>query len=135
MTMGGGSMAVGEFSKYEKKEITFPNAVNTAATWATGAVIPCSFAPKMIVVTGGTEKNNNIVSAVVCFELGGDVSLGATHGINGSGTAIQTVFVFNSASSSGKFYYDEVEGEAYIARATSAIYWSNSDIYTVEIYG
>lgn len=128
-------MAVGDFTKYEKKTMSFPNASSTASTWATGANIPCSFAPKMIVVTGGMEKNNNIVRAVVCFELGGSVSLGATHGINGSGTAIQTVFVFNSASSSGRFYYDEAEGEAYIARATSAIYWSNSDTYTVEIYG
>lgn len=128
-------MAVGEFSKYEKKEITFPNASNTAATWATGAIIPCSFTPKLIVVYGGTEVNNNITKAVICFDVGASIGLGATHGINGSGTAIQTVFMFDSASSSGRFYYNEVERKAYIARATSAIYWSNSDTYTVEIYG
>ena len=128
-------MAVGEFSKHEKKEMTFPNAASTAATWATGAIIPCSFTPKLIVVYGGTEENNNITKAVICFDIGASIGLGATHGLNGSGTAIQTVFAFNSTSSSGRFYYDEAEGKAYIARATSAIYWSNTDTYTVEIYG
>lgn len=136
MTMGGNeSKMIGEFTRYEKKTMSFPSAANTASTWTTGAVIPCSFAPKMIVVTGGTEKNNNIVMAVVCFDLGGSVNLGATHGFNGSGTAIQTVFAFDSTSSSGRFYYNELKEEAYIARATSAVYWSNSDTYTVEIYG
>lgn len=128
-------MAVGEFSKYEKQEMTFPNAANTAATWATGAIIPCNFTPKLIVVYGGTEKNNNITKAVICFDVDVSIGLGATHGLSGSGTAIQTGFAFNSASSSGRFYYDETKRIAYIARATSSIYWSNTDNYTVEIYG
>ena len=132
LLMMGGSTMVGQFSKYERKSLTFSNASNSASTWATAAIVPCSFVPKLIVISGGTENASNIIDAVMYF---GSIGIGVTAGLNSSNVEQNVSYVLNSTSSSGRFYYDETDRNAYIARSNSGIYWSNTDTYTVEIYG
>ena len=134
MTLGGGSMQVGDFTKYEKKLLTFPNAADTS-TWETGAIIPCSFDPKLVICT--THDDNTagcIYSAVFCMTMDSpNYYVGGARGRYTSGS-LQTYYYFhNTTASANRFKYEN--GILYACRAGSGVYWNPSKTYTVEIYG
>ena len=133
MMMGAGNVAVGVLSKYEKRTLTFPNAVDSAESWDNGAVVPCSFAPKIIIFHGGTSQNGNILSGIFCFAADESIGAGVANVINVGGTATRNTFVNNNNVSSGRFKYDS--GVFYASRSGSGVTWSNADEYTFEIYG
>lgn len=126
-------MAVGVLSKYEKKTLTFPNAINSAASWDYGAVVPCSFAPKIIIFYGGTSQTGNILSGIFCFAADESIGIGATNVINAGGTVTRYAYENNNSNANGRFKYDS--GVFYASRSSSGIWWSNADEYTFEIYG
>lgn len=133
MATGGVNVAVGDFSKYEKKTLTFPNAADTS-TWETGAIIPCSFEPKLVVFYGGASVAGNIVNGVFALTISDEsLGVGGVKVKNASGVTTQYVYYLNPNASSQRFKYES--GYFYAQRAASGVYWSNTDSYTFEIYG
>ena len=135
---GGGTYMIGELSHYEKKTLTFPNATN-GGTWADGAIVPCTFTPKLIVFYGGTRQNGNIISGVFCLTIGNEnENVGGVNIVNTAGTGTQTVYFANSSAASQRFKFDTSDNKFYAARANASgtgVTWSSTDEYTFEIYG
>jgi hypothetical protein len=134
MATGGGNVAVGDFTRFEKKTLTFPNAADTS-TWEAGAIIPCSFEPKLVVCTTPDDNTPGcIYSAVFCmmmdssnFYVGGARSRGTT------GALGTHYFFYNANASANRF---KIEGNTlYACRVSSGVFWNPSKTYTVEIYG
>lgn len=136
MTLGGGPMAVGDFSKYEKKLLTFPNAANTS-TWEAGAIIPCSFTPKLVICTTPDDNTTQcIYSAAFCMMMDAPnyyVGAARARGKNSTGI-LETYYYYHDASAGAKrFKYEG--GTFYACRASASVNWNPSKTYTVEIYG
>ena len=134
MTMGGGPVALGDFTKYEKKTVTFPNAADTS-TWETGAIIPCSFEPKLIVCTTPDDNTAGcIYSAVFCLMMDSpDLYVGGARTRSTNQTLLTSYYYYHQTASANRFKLEN--GTLYACRASSGIYWSPSKVYTVEIYG
>ena len=135
MATGGGNVAVGDFTRFEKKTLTFPNATS-GYTWNDGAIVPCSFEPKLIVFYGGdTAKNNNIINGVFALKISDEsLGVGGVKVKNASGVTTQYVYYLSPNASSQRFKY---ENGTFYANCTviNGICWSNTDAYTFEIYG
>lgn len=134
MTMGGGPMGIGDFTRYETKTVTFPNAADSS-TWETGAIIPCSFTPKLVICSTPDDNTPGVIYyAVFClmpestnYYVGG----ARERGTNGSlGTHY---YFYNTNASANRFKLEN--GTLYACRASSGVFWSPSKTYTVEIYG
>lgn len=124
---------VGELSRYEKKILTFPNADNLS-NWDKGAVVPCSFTPKIIVVYGGPEENGHIINGVIALSMdNATINRGVFYGITASGSVIDYAYTANSSAAAQRFKYEN--GTLYICRAAATVYWHNDISYTFEIYG
>ena len=128
-------MALGDFTKFEKKTLTFPNA-NSGYAWTDGAIVLCSFTPKLIVFYGGdTDKRNNIINGVFALNVSGEgIGVGGVKVKNASGSTTQYVYYQNPNASSQRFKY---ENDTFYANCTviGGVCWSNVDSYTFEIYG
>ena len=127
--------AIGDFTKYEKKTLTFPNA-NSGYQWSDGAIVPCSFEPQIIVFYGGdTSQNGNIICGVLAFAINSQaIGVGGAKVRNANGVSTQYAYYQNPNASSQRFKYDS--GNVYINCAViGSVSWSNSDEYTFEIYG
>ena len=132
MQIGGGPVAIGEFTRYERKTLSFPNASN-ASNWDNGAIIPCSFTPKLIVFYGGANENTHIAYGVFALSPGSTINLGVLHGLTGSGSTLDANYIVNSTASMQRF---KIEGNTvYICRAAATVYWQPTDTYTFDIYG
>lgn len=131
---GGGSSAIGDFTKYEKKKLTFPNAEDTSS-WDTGAIVPCTFEPKLVFCYRTDDSTaGKIVSGVFAFTINENtLDCGGVRVRNGSGALANYGYYANQNASAGRFKYSD--GTFYACRASSGIVWSNTDEYTFEIYG
>lgn len=132
MTMGGGPVAVGDFTQYEKKTLTFPNAQDSN-DWDKGAIVPCSFEPKLIIVYGGdNSRSGTIKYGVFSFDINGN-ALGVIAYRNASGANTYSAYVNSTNAGASRFNF---ENGAFLAcRATAGAYWRPEDTYTFEIYG
>ena len=137
---GGGGGSLGNLTKYEQKKLTFPNAANEKS-YDAGAIVPVSFDPVLVVVTGGTDTAGNIICGVYWFNhKSGDLkAAGCTSGRNtsnsyntsGCNTSYKPVNL-PIVADNRCIYYD---GKIYITRVSGVLYWSNTDEYTFDIYG
>ena len=125
-------MAVGEFTQFERKMLSFPNADNLS-NWNNGAIIPCSFTPKLIVFYGGADEATHISHGVFALEPGGTINLGVLHGTTGSGANLDAQYALNQNASMQRFKLDG--NTVYICRAAATVYWQSTDTYTFDIYG
>ena len=127
-------MAVGDFTKYEKKTLTFQNAADTS-TWETGAIVPCSFEPKLVVCTTPDDNTaGTIYSAVFCQMMDSpNYYVGGARGRSTTGTLQTYYYYYNATASANRFKLEN--GILYACRVSSGVYWSPSKTYTVEIYG
>ena len=134
MTMGGGPVAVGDFTKYEQKTLTFPNAADTS-TWETGAIIPCSFEPKLIICTTPDDNTPGVIySAVFCMMMDSpNYYCGGTRERGTNGSLTTHYYYYNVNASANRFKIEN--GTLYACRVSSGVYWSPSKTYTIEIYG
>lgn len=124
---------VGEFTKYEKKELTFPEA-NNSGYWIRGAIVPCSFTPKMVIFyDNDAPELGRIVQGVLLFDVAITFDKGLVYGNGTDGVIGSVQYVKNSSEGMTRFKYDN--GNIYISRISSSIYWSNTAKYTFEIYG
>lgn len=125
-------MAVGNFTKYEKKTLTFPNAQDSN-DWDKGAVVPCSFEPKLIMFYGGDNtRYGTIKYGVFTFDINGN-ALGVVAYRNAGGANAYSAYVKNANSGASRFNY--ANGTFYACRVTSGSYWRPEDTFTFEIYG
>ena len=140
--LSGGDAMIGSFSHYKKVTAKFPNASNAVA-WASNAVIPCDFVPKVVVFYGGnTETSGNIARGCLAFDLDSDILIRAggiyyRNAANGNFvvaaySAFEIDGTNHSAANTRYQYYD---GNIYICRTGTNGYWSSTDEYTFEIYG
>lgn len=127
-------MAVGDLTKYEKKTLTFPNAADTS-TWETGAIIPCSFEPKLVVCTTPDDNTAGcIYSAVFCMMMESSNYYAGGARVRGTNGSLTTYYYFyNTNASANRFKCDN--GTLYACRVSSGVYWSPTKTYTVDIYG
>lgn len=128
---------MGNFTKYEKKTLTFSSASNSNA-WASNAIIPCSFEPKLIVFYGGDqEASGNIFRGVMFFSDGTNIirAGGAYYKNAANGNKLVAGYNYDTNAGAVHFYYSSETGNAYINRVGANGYWSNTDSYTFEIYG
>ncbi len=121
---------VGEFSQYEKKILTFANASN-ASNWDSGAIVPCSFTPKIIYFVSNSTANEHIQKGV--FVLDSTAPYGVMFGLTTSGAENGQYFKLNETASIGRFKLDGTT--LYICRSAATVYWHSEDTYTFEIYG
>ena len=133
LTEGGNAM-VGNLSRYETKSMTFPLAGNNNSP----VVIPVSFMPKILIISGGTDTLGNVIGGVYMFDDQGDKRAGGTMYRNkansnlvssGLVTAILSVAPANAVNQC--YYYN---GSVYVSRPGSNGWFSNTDTYTIEIY-
>lgn len=129
MTIGG-DLTVGNLSKYEQKTLTFSNASN-ASNWDNGAIVPCSFEPKIVYFTSDDASNEHIQKGI--FLLDNTAPYGVVFGLTTSGSEVGSYYKQHSTASIGRFKYDN--GKLYICRAAATVYWHSEDTYTFEIYG
>ena len=127
-------MAVGDFTKYEKKALTFPNASNIS-TWETGAIIPCSFEPKLVVCTTPDDNTAEVIySAVFCLMMDSPTYyVGGARARGTNGLFVTYYYFYNANASANRFKFEN--GTLYACRASAGVYWSPNKTYTVEIYG
>lgn len=127
---------VGDLTKYEKKTITFPNAEDSGE-WGKGAIVPCSFTPKLIVFYGGELSTNGIITyGIFSFTIHSqDINSGVVVAKDSSSITRRYAMTYSASYVDGAFRYDSTEGVFYAARAASGIKWSPSRTYTFEIFG
>lgn len=131
MFMGAIPM-IGDFTKYEKKTVSFPNA-SDVSSWDNGAIVSCSFEPKLIVFYGGSSVSSNIISGVFILTYNSEsINVGGVKARTSGGALTQYVMYLNATASAGRFKYEN--GTFYACRVASGVYWSNSDTYTFEMY-
>ncbi len=134
----GVALKTGGFARYEKKTLTFPNAKNDNQ-YLSGAVIPVSFEPKLIICYGGIDSSGWILRGVYYFDdnnpSGGTIYRNSASG-NISNTGLQPA-VYDSlpTTSANVCRYSRESEKVYITRVNSNGYWSNESEYTFEIYG
>lgn len=125
-------MSVGPLTKYEKKTLSFPNAANES-NWAKGAIVPCSFEPKIVIWYGGTAESGHVLMGVIALTTEASINYGIIKGLTSSGNDIGQQLNPSTTASVGRYKYDN--GTLYICRAASSSYWHSEDTYTFEIYG
>ena len=125
----GVTAGVGDFTLYEKKTAAGVGNSNTYI------VVPTSFVPKLVLISGGTDASGHIISATMNFtnSSGGatyrnaansNLSAGGYRPIYGTATPSQ--------SAGNCVYYD---GNIYISRVGSNGWFDTTDTFTFEIYG
>lgn len=141
ISMNGGNQMLGDLTKYEQKKLTFSNAANEK-TYEAGAIVPVSFDPVLVVVTGGTDTSGNIICGVYWFNhtSGDNKAAGCTSGRNSANNAYNTSGCnTNYKPASLPIVADNrciyIDGKIYITRASGNLFWSNTDEYTFDIYG
>ena len=132
MTMGGGPVRIGDFTQFEKKTLTFPNAQDSS-DWDKGAIVPCSFEPKLIIVYGGDDKRSGTIKyGVFSLDINGS-ALGVVAYRNVNGTNTYSAYAKSTNAGASRFNY--ANGSFFATRATNGSYWRPEDTYTFEIYG
>lgn len=137
--LGSSGGAVGEFTQYEKKILTFPNVTNSNR-WADNPSISCSFTPKFIVFYANSNSTVGCIYAgeiYLCDKGGGlfATNFGAVRYIS-SASSVDTGLVYNyNTTQNNCCYYVDDENNFHIDRASGNGYWSNTYEYTFEIYG
>lgn len=125
-------MKIGDFTQFEKKTLTFPNAQDSS-DWDYGAIVPCSFEPKLIIVYGGDNtRSGTIKYGVFSFDINGN-ALGVVAYRNTGGTNTYGAYIKNANAGASRFNF--ANGSFLAARVTNGSYWRPEDTYTFEIYG
>lgn len=143
----GVAVGVGEFTQYKKAKMTFQNAENACTSWGQGAVIPCEFTPKLILVyANATETEGVVTDCVIVCDFNQNPTYSLYGGIGDVGYINPTTHAYNVgavvvypldgtnhayANSRAQYYNNTIS----ICRLSANAYWSNTIEYTVEIYG
>ena len=138
---------LGELSHYKKMQMTFPNAINAAQNWVQGAVIPCEFSPKVILIyTDATETEGIVTDCIIACDYNQDPTFPSYGGFGDIGYINPTTHAYNvgaitmypldgtyhtHANSRAQYYNNTIS----ICRLNANAYWANDVQYTVEIYG